>query len=52
MIPPTSAPAISVVMSVFNGETFLVEALESILKQTFTDFEFVIIDDGSTDRTP
>ena len=52
MKPPTSTPAISVVMSVFNGETFLVDALESILKQTFTDFEFVIIDDGSTDRTP
>jgi Glycosyl transferase family 2 len=45
-------PALSVVTSVYNGEAFLAEAVESILKQTFTDFEFIIIDDGSTDRTP
>jgi glycosyltransferase involved in cell wall biosynthesis len=38
-------------MSVFNGEAFLAEAVESILPQTFTDFEFIVIDDGSTDRT-
>ena len=42
---------ISVVMSVFNGEAFLIEAIESILAQTFRDFEFVIVDDGSTDGT-
>lgn len=46
-----SKPAVSVVMSVFNGDRFLTEAIESILKQTFRDFEFVIINDGSTDRT-
>jgi len=45
-------PIISVVMSVYNGQTFLAEAVESILGQTFPDFEFVVIDDGSTDRTP
>jgi glycosyltransferase involved in cell wall biosynthesis len=44
--------AVSVVMSVFNRETFLAEAVERILAQTFTDLEFVIIDDGSTDRAP
>ena len=44
-------PMISVVMSVFNGERFLCEAIESILNQTISDFEFVIIDDGSTDKT-
>jgi hypothetical protein len=38
-------------MSVFNGEEFLAEAVESILAQTFSDFEFIIIDDGSTDKT-
>src|ERR1700719_1618949 len=43
---------ISVVMSVFNGQAFLVEAIESILGQTFRDFEFVIVDDGSTDSPP
>jgi hypothetical protein len=47
-----SSPAISVVMSVFNGEAFLTESINSILQQTFTDFEFVIIDDGSNDSTP
>lgn len=45
------SPAVSVVMSVLNGEDFLAEAIESILGQTLRDFEFVIIDDGSTDRT-
>jgi len=39
-------------MSVFNGEAFLSEAIESILNQTFRDYEFIMIDDGSTDKTP
>ena len=42
---------VSVVMSVYNGEKYLREAVDSILNQTFTDFEFIIIDDGSTDNT-
>ena len=42
---------VSVVMSVFNGEEHLHESIDSILNQTFTDFEFIIIDDGSTDLT-
>lgn len=45
-------PAVSVLMPVYNGERFLAEAIDSILGQTFTDFEFVIIDDGSTDASP
>jgi glycosyltransferase involved in cell wall biosynthesis len=45
------SPLVSVVMSVFNGESFLVEAVESILAQTFRDLEFVVIDDGSIDGT-
>ena len=44
-------PAISVIMSVFNGEKYLRECMESILGQTFTDFEFLIFDDGSTDKS-
>jgi glycosyltransferase involved in cell wall biosynthesis len=45
-------PKVSVVMSVYNGERHLRQAVDSILCQTFTDFEFIIVDDGSTDRTP
>ncbi len=41
----------SVIMSVFNSEIFLSEAIESILNQTLTNFEFIIIDDGSTDNS-
>lgn len=44
-------PVVSVVMSVYNGELYLREAVDSILNQTFTDFEFIIIDDGSTDSS-
>lgn len=43
---------VSVLMSVYNGERFLREAVESILNQTFADFEFIIVDDGSPDKTP
>jgi hypothetical protein len=42
-------PAITVAMSVYNGERFLTEAIASVLSQTFGDFEFLILDDGSTD---
>jgi len=42
---------VSVVMSVFNGERFLREAVESILDQSFNEFELIVIDDGSTDAT-
>ncbi len=45
-------PRVSVVMSVYNGERYLGKAIESILAQTFRDFEFIIVDDGSTDGTP
>jgi glycosyltransferase involved in cell wall biosynthesis len=44
-------PRVSVLMSVYNGERFLINSVESILEQTFPDFEFLIIDDGSTDST-
>lgn len=44
-------PKVSVVMSVYNGERHLRETVESVLNQTFTDFEFIMIDDGSTDGT-
>lgn len=49
-VNPTS-PRVSVAMPVYNGEKYLAEAIDSILAQSFTDFEFLIISDGSTDRT-
>jgi hypothetical protein len=45
-------PQVSVVLPVFNGARYLPAAIESVLDQTFRDFEFVIIDDGSTDSSP
>ena len=45
------APLVSVVMPVYNGERFVVEAVRSIVAQTFADFELLVIDDGSIDRT-
>ena len=44
-------PALRVLMPAYNAERYVGEAVRSILEQTFADFEFVIIDDGSTDRT-
>ncbi len=45
------APVISVVIPAYNAEKYLVQSMESILAQTFTNFEILIIDDGSTDKT-
>ncbi|MFZ6014448.1 MAG: glycosyltransferase family 2 protein, partial [Bacteroidota bacterium] len=44
-------PAVSVIMPVYNAESFLQEAIESILTQSFRDFEFLIFNDGSTDNS-
>jgi hypothetical protein len=46
-----NAPLISVCMPVYNAKRYLGEAIDSILGQTFRDFEFLIINDGSTDRS-
>jgi glycosyltransferase involved in cell wall biosynthesis len=43
------APTVSVCMPVYNCERYVAEAVESVLAQTFRDFDFLIIDDGSTD---
>ncbi|HWC49234.1 MAG TPA: glycosyltransferase [Solirubrobacterales bacterium] len=48
----SKAPAVSVVMAVYNGERFLRESVESVLGERFRDFELVVLDDGSTDATP
>lgn len=44
-------PSVSIVMSVFNGERFVLEAVSSILNQSLTDVELIVINDGSTDGT-
>ena len=45
----TNQPLVSVVMSGYNGEKYIKETIDSILNQTYTNFEFIIWDDGSTD---
>jgi len=47
-----ASPAVSVLMSVWNGAPWVGEAIDSILTQTASDLELIVIDDGSTDRTP
>lgn len=45
-------PLVSVVMSVYNGDRYLAASLDSVLAQEGVDFEIVVVDDGSTDRSP
>jgi glycosyltransferase involved in cell wall biosynthesis len=45
-------PRVSVVTTVYNGEPYVDRAIPGILGQTFTDFEWILVDDGSQDRTP
>ena len=47
----STSPVISVLMPALNAEKYLTEAVQSVLLQSFTDFEFLICDDGSTDAT-
>jgi glycosyltransferase involved in cell wall biosynthesis len=47
----TDAPAVSAIMTVYNGLPFVEQAVDSLLAQKFDDFELVVVDDGSTDGT-
>lgn len=49
--PTSTAPRVSVGLPVYNGEEFLEEAIDSLLAQTFEDFELLLSDNASTDRT-
>ena len=44
-------PQVTVLTSVYNGASYLNEAIESVIHQTLTNFEFIIIDDASTDKS-
>ncbi len=44
-------PIISVVITAYNGEKFIKEAVDSVLNQTFNDYEIIVVDDGSSDKT-
>ncbi|MEA2690371.1 MAG: hypothetical protein QOD51_2978, partial [Candidatus Eremiobacteraeota bacterium] len=48
----THPPVVSCILPVHDGETYVREAIDSILAQTFADFELIVVDDVSSDRTP
>ncbi len=49
---PDDEPLVSVIMTAYNHEAFVAEAIESVINQTYKNIEFLVADDGSADRTP
>lgn len=52
MAPPSPPPTITIVIPAYNAARYLSQTLDSVLKQTFNDWQCLIVDDGSTDDTP
>lgn len=47
----TTSPLVSIIIPTYNSDTTIIQAIESVFKQSFTDYEVIVIDDGSTDKT-
>ncbi|NTS43787.1 glycosyltransferase family 2 protein [Flavisolibacter sp. BT320] len=50
-IPAVQKPVISVIMAAYNAESYIAAAVKSVIDQTFTDFELIVVNDGSRDNT-